>query len=199
VPDTPSITIVKSFTYRGIAEEFSNTYHFSGTTPANEAAWKTLADAIFAAEKLTVTNAVTFVAAYGYEAGNENSVAQLDYRVAPYGPPVSGTHVASGQLMPGDVAATARWWTGVSSSRGKKVYCRKYFHGIDGHNTTRDLVEPSQKTKLETYCAKLIDGTLPGSFKYCGPQGAVLSAPTVSAYLTTRTLKRRGRRPPTSP
>src|SRR6266576_2358533 len=38
----PSLTIVKRFNYRGdVDEEFSNTYHFSGTTPADAAAWKT--------------------------------------------------------------------------------------------------------------------------------------------------------------
>jgi hypothetical protein len=199
MPDTPSITIVKSFSYRGAAEEFSNTYHFSGTTPANAAAWKTLADAIIAAEQLCTGTQVNFVRAYGYEAGNENSVAQIDYSVAPL-TPIPGTYsITVGNQSSGDQAATMRWYTGASSSRGKKIYARKYFHCCHVHNTDPDRIHDVYKTALEVFGNKLIDGTLPGSFKYCGPQGAVLQAPQASMYLTTRTLKRRGKRPPTSP
>jgi len=197
MPDTPSITIVHKFTYRDQPEEWSNTYHFSGTTPANRAAWKALADAIIAAEKLTQYSTTSFVRAYGYEAGNENSVAQIDYTVAPDAPVVVGTYAGSGRKTSGDVAATVRWYTGASSTRGKKIYCRKYFHGIDASTSDADEVDATHSGVLATFAAKLIDGTLPGSFKYCGPQGAVLSAPQVAAYLTTRTLKRRGKRPPT--
>jgi hypothetical protein len=198
LPDTPSITIVKRFTYRDANEEFSNTYHFSGTTPSTRADWKTLADAIITAEKPTVTALVSFVGAYGYEAGNENSVAQIDYRIAPDAPAVVGTLTSTGSKLPGDVAATIRWYTGASNSRGKKIYCRKYMHGVEGLPADGDELNTAQRTAMTTFAAKLIDGTLPGSFKYCGPQGAVLSEPLVQQYLTTRTLKRRGKRPPTS-
>jgi hypothetical protein len=197
MPDTPSITIIKRFTYRSQPEEFSNTYHFSGTTPANRAAWKALADAIIAAEKLTVTSDVKFTRAYGYEAGNELSVAQIDYAVAPDAPEVAGTMPVGAVSQAGDVAATIRWWTGDYSTRGKKIYCRKYMHGVFSKLAPVDELDGSQRTAMTTFANKLIDGTLPGSFKYCGPQGAVLQAPTVSQWLTTRTLKRRGKRPPT--
>lgn len=197
MPDTPSITIQKRFTYRGFPEEFSNTYHFSGTTPVDRAAWKALADAIIAEERKTVASNVTFVGAYGYEAGNENSVAQIDYDVAPDAPAIAGNASLSGMGLPGDVAATIRWYTGASSSRGKKIYCRKYMHGLVQHASDIDKVNAAQLALFNTFAAKLIDGTLPGSFKYCGPQGAVLSAPTTNQWLTTRTLKRRGKRPPT--
>ena len=196
MPDTASITIVKSFDYRGAREEFSNTYHFEGTTPANDAAWKTLADAIITAEKPTVDNSVQFVRAYGYVAGNENSVAQIDYTVPPNTVAIgTGAFGGTGNEMPGDVAATIRWYTGALSSRGKKIYCRKYMHNVYS-GTDQDHLNAAQRTALGVFAAKLIDGTLPGSFKYCGPQGADLSTPEVSQWLTTRTLKRRGKRPP---
>lgn len=198
MPDQPSITIVKRFTYRGdTTEEFSNTYHFSGTTPANLAAWKTLADAIIAAEAPTVSAGVAFVQAYGYEAGNDNSVAQIDYRVAPLSPTVGSFTGGTNPAAPGDVAATTRWATPNFTSRGKRIYCRKYWHAVFMQAAATDTLATTQRTALQTFGAKLIDGTLPGSFKYCGPQGAVLSAPETSAWLTTRTLKRRGKRPPT--
>src|SRR3569833_1780879 len=81
--DTPSIVSVKRFTYRTQPEEFSNRYHFTGTTPATELAWETLANNIIGEERKTVTSKVTFVRAYGYVAGTDHSVAQNDYTVAP--------------------------------------------------------------------------------------------------------------------
>jgi len=195
MPDTPSITIVKSFTYRGQPEEFSNTYHFTGTTPANTAAWKALADAIIAAEKLAVQPSVSFVRAYGYEAGTEHSVAQIDYAVAPNTIVVGTQPFPSGVAVPGDIALTIRWETGRLNSRGKKIYCRKYMHGALSDGAPVDKVYTGQATAYLTFANKLIDGTLPGSFKYCAPQGALCTTPSVGEYLTTRTLKRRGKRP----
>jgi len=200
MPDTPSITIVKSFSYRGAPEEFSNTYHFSGTQPADAAAWKTLADAIITAERPCNESNVTWVKAYGYNAGNDNSVAQIDYRIAP-NTVLAGTLSSDGmQMLSGDTAATLRWNTPGFTSRGKRIYLRKFMHGVRAFSLAQpDKVNGNQSAAWATFAAKLIDGTLPGSFRYCGPQGAVASAPVVGQWLTTRTLKRRGKRPPTSP
>lgn len=198
MPDTPSIVMVKEFPYRGQNEEWSNKYHFSGTTPANAAAWKALADALGAAEAGIFTTQTKIVRAYGYEAGNDIAVWSFDYR----GPPdttIPGTLTfGASSAAPGDAAATIRWYTGAVNSRGKKIYCRKYFHDVKEHSTTRDALDTSQQGNYATFAAKVIDGTLPGSFRYCGPQGAVLSSPSVSPWITTRTLKRRGKRPPTT-
>lgn len=195
MPDTPSITIVKRFQYRGQDEEFSNTYHFSGTTPADAAAWKTLADGIIAIEKLTQNSQTKFVRAYGYVAGTEHSVAQIDYTVPP-NTLLSGTGTfTGGSLAPGDAAVNIRWLTPDLNSRGKHIYCRKYMHNVYVETAVPDLVLDSQKTAFQTFAGKMIDGTLPGGVKYCGPQGAVLSSPRVDQYITTRTLKRRGKRP----
>src|SRR5262245_56414070 len=196
MPDTPSIVIVKSFAYRNLPEEYSNRYHFSGTTPSDYAAWKVLADAIINAEKTCFRSTTTWVRAYGYEAGTEHSVAQIDY-AAPPNTIVAGTFSPGPQkVLPGDAAATVRWYTGQLNSRGKKIYCRKYFHDVEALSTgSADVLANTQVTVLAAFANKLIDGTLPGSFKYCGPQGAVLSAPQVHPWITTRTLKRRGKRP----
>lgn len=195
----PSITIIKDFSYRGVLEEYSNTYHFSGTQPADAAAWKALADAIITAERPCYQAAVRFVQAYGYNAGSDLSVAQIDYRVSP-NTVLTGTDTTFGSVFcPGDVAATIRWPTSQFTSRGKRIYLRKYMHNVAPQAfPNQDKLLGLQKTAFGTFAAKLIDGTLPGSFRYCGPQGAVALAPQVSDYLTTRTLKRRGKRPPTS-
>lgn len=198
MPDTPSVTSIKRFLYRGVLEEWSNTYHFSGTTPADGVAWKALTDAIAAQEKLAMMNTHSIVRFYGYEAGNDNSVYQRDMTVAPDAV-VVGTFASAGENMaPGDSAATWRWSTPNFTSRGKRIYGRKYWHGVSSDAlTTPDVLRSTMRTLMGTLAAKLIDGTLPGSFKACGPQGAVFSTPFVSPWITTRTLKRRGKRPPT--
>lgn len=199
MPDMPSITIVKRFMYRDVAEDFSNKYHFSGTQPADAAAWKTLADAIIAAEKTCYSTNISFVKAYGYNAGVNPSVAQIDYEALGAIVVGSGDAGISGVFTPGDIAATIRWNTPNFNPRGKRVYLRKYMHGVKAEGSDADKLSTTERPLLATFAAKLIDGTLPGTFKYCGPQGAVASVPEVNQYLTTRTLKRRGKRRPTSP
>lgn len=196
MPDTPSITIVKRFPYRGdTMEEFSNKYHFSGDVPGDDAAWKTLADAIIAAERPMLPASVSFVRAYGHEAGNEFAVATIDYTAPPL-TPVAGTLAVSGVAKaPGDAAFWVRWRTAHKNSRGKWIYLRKYFHGVLIGTTDGDIVATQQKAAAEAYAPKMTDGSLPGGVKICGPQGAVAGPAAVSTYTTTRTLKRRGKRP----
>lgn len=195
MPDTPSLTIIKQFTYRGKLEEWSNTYHFKGTTPSNDAGWKTLADAVIAEEKKVYSSAHKVVRAYGYEAGNEHSVAQIDYSAAPL-TPIPGTFVNNDstiKMQAGDAAAWLRAKTPNRGSNGKWIYIRKYFHGVYAGEDGTVLAQ--QKTAYVALGTTLLGGTLPGSFVWCGPQGADGSAPAASTYVTTRTLKRRGKRP----
>ena len=65
VAATPSVRVVKLFQFRGADQHFSNRYHFNGGTPADGAHWKTLMDAIVAAEKLIYGADVTIVSAIG--------------------------------------------------------------------------------------------------------------------------------------
>lgn len=195
MPDTPSITIVKRFSYRGDAnEEFSNKYHFEGETPSSDAEWKTLADAIIASERTIMTGSVSFVRAYGYVAGNDFAAAVIDYTAAPLTPATGTLDHNSGVRAPGDAAFWIRWRTPERNSRGKWIYLRKYFHDVllQGGG---DVVTPGQRTAAAAHGAKMADGSLPGGVRICGPQGADAGPVTVSQYATTRTLKRRGKRP----
>lgn len=192
MPDTPSITINKQITYRGLPEVTSNTYHFSGTTPATDADWNTLALAIWSAEKPLQPASVKYVGYLGYQAGNEHAVSIKNY-LEDGTTPVPGTATEwNGDTIPGDVAVWVRWTTPDRTSRGKRIYLRKYFHEVA---STDDVPISAFPPKALIYANKMIDGTLPGGFKICGPQGAVASNPKVSPYMTTRTLKRRGKRP----
>lgn len=195
MPDTRSIVIVKSFEYRGVEEEFSNRYHFEGGVFGDTPPWKTLADAIIAGERPSVPPPVSFVRAYGYEAGIDHSVVVVDYTQPP-ATVLNGTFAGvPGQYMPGDVAAMVRWPTFALNSKGKMIYCRKYMHGVYSDAADADKFNPAQSTALLAFATLMTNGNLPQGVKYCGPQGADLGPPLVSQWLTTRTLKRRGKRP----
>lgn len=191
MPDTPSITINKEITYRGQPEVYSNTYHFSGTTPSGDAAWHTLALAIFDSEAVFLPTTTSFVGYLGYAAGNEFAVSIKNY-LEDGTPKVPGKAGNDGTVSPGDVAVWVRWSTPDRTSRGKRIYLRKYFHEVE---TSNDTVGTLARQRLVAHGNKMIDGTLPGGVKVCGPQGAVASTPFASPWTTTRTLKRRGRRP----
>lgn len=195
MPDTKSITIVKKFTYRGKREEFSNKYHLSGTTPSDAAGWKTLADAIIELERPLMRSAVTFVRAYGYEAGNEVSVAQIDYEAPPLTPKAGSANVfPNQQVMQPESSVMLRSRTPERNTRKKWIYLRKYFHG-SVVNADGETIAPEIVTAGNTFLSKMTDGTLPGGAKWCGPQGATAGAGLVDPFAVSRELKRRGKRP----
>lgn len=191
MPDTPSITINYDFPYRGKQETFSNTYHFSGPTPGNPAEWKEFADAIWASTHPFFSTAVKYRGHYGYQAGNEHAVDIRDY-IAEGIVPQGGRLNAATVTAPGDVAVWVRWATPDRNARGKIIYLRKYFHGVE---TNGDLVGGQALPELKLYAAKMTDGTLPGGRKICGPQGAVAGAWKVAPNASFRQLKRTGKRP----
>lgn len=192
------LTIVKDMTYRGVKEEWCNTYELNGTTPANETAWKALADAIIASEKACYTTSVRVIRALGYASGSDNAAFSYDYLAA--GATVAGTLVdAVGQQnWAGDQAAWLRMRVGASAG-GKPIYVRKYFHGGYSPQGSPDSLTSGTRTAYTTHAAKMVDGTLPGSMKWIGPNGTVGYNAAASTFTTTRTLKRRGRRPTPAP
>lgn len=194
MPNTPSIVIVKTITYRGIPEEYSNKYHFSGTVPTTDAGWKALADAIIAQEKTMFATSTTFTSAYGYAAGVAASVWQINYADPP-NTVVTGTLTGTYNQAPGDVAFWVRWATGARGTTGKPIFLRKYFHGAAISTSNGDTIFSGQRTAALAYAAKMVDGTLPGGFKVCRPQGGDGGVVKVPTFLTTRTLKRRGADP----
>lgn len=203
------VTIVKRFTYRGDPnEEYSNTYWFKPVTaPADSAAWRALFDAIVAVEKACYDSTVSVIRGYGYDddtghkPADTGSVApavwSVDLTQSPESP-VPGT-LATGTFVrsPGDDAVWVRWKTERKTSPGgKAIYVRKYFHPAFVVSPNWDTVAPGQRTALLALGAKLYDGTLPGS-RTITTAGRLdtISAHSASTYVTTRSLKRRGRRP----
>lgn len=197
MPESGAITIVKRFTYRDQGEEWSNKYLFTGTKPTASGSWLTLANAIAAEEQKCFTDHTKFVRAYGYAPGSDVSEWQHNWE----GPPdlaIFGNMAtwAASSAAPGDAAMVVRWNTGRTSARGKRIYCRKYFHDVTMSTSDPDELGATQITRLAAYAAAMIAGSLPGGVKVSDNQGSTLTAPTVMPYITTRTLKRRGKRPP---
>jgi hypothetical protein len=193
-----SLRLDKSFTYRGSPEKWSNRYHFDGSNPADAVEWKAIVDALVAQEKTLYKSGVTVVYAAGYTSDTGAAVYTRDFTITP-DTPVPGTFSGSGPDAPGDAAMWARWWCGQYNSRGKKIYARKYFHGVTTNGTTSgDSLSTSQKTALNTFAALLRTGLAVATYTtrhLCDKNGHAAVDNNVVTYITTRTLKRRGGSP----
>lgn len=191
------LVVTKRFSYRGVQEEFSSVYHISGTTPGDQTTWDTWANKLRDVEKPIYPAGVTFVEWYGYDTGSwETKPTSFDFR-GTYAAGTVGTLVTTGyQAAPGDSAATIRFGTGTFTSRGKPIYLRKFIHPAYMDTSNSDLLATPQKTALDTYGTALINGTgLVGTARICRPNGVLAVDRTTATYITTRTLKRRGKRP----
>lgn len=192
------ITIVKAFPYRAEgAEEFSNTYMLTGATPANAAAWEALYEGMRAEESTLWFNDTTqphIVAGYGYDSFAHDAVSVWSTRETV---PVHGVlaGVTTQVRAPGDAAMLASWKLDRRNSKGKTVYLHKYYHGALATAGGGDSLAGVQKVALDAVATVLMDGTLPNGRKICDPLGNIPISGGAKDYITTRTLKRRGKRP----
>lgn len=199
------VTVVKSFTYRTEAEEFSNQYAFKGAPPSegDDASWLVLFNDVIAKERPVFTSRTTFVRAYGYNSSDPKAhhVAQHDFTVP--GPPPAGTRQPLGNPMAGDQAACVEWLMDRLSAKGKPVYLRKYFHDGELNPSNPDGISPELSTILTTFAGttgiQAVHGGLRTGLDNIkagteAPNDSVKAA-YVIGWSTTRTLKRRGKRP----
>jgi len=196
---TVGLTVIKRFPYRGDSnEEYSNKYLLTGTTPSDSSAWRTLFDALVAQEKTLYPSLVTVVRGYGYNDPDPlaNSVWSVDLTVSP-NTPVAGTYTVGGTRCPGDAAVWVRWGLDRFNTKGKRVYLRKYFHPAYNDGTLYDPVHSAWITAGNAFGAKLQDGSFVDGRKVTDHLGTALVGHASCTYVTTRTLKRRGKRPPT--
>lgn len=187
------LTLVKRFPYRGDPlEEFSNTYHFKGGPPGDDPSWTVLMTDVVNLEKPILRPDVLFVRAYGYDSDDPHAHHVFAHDFTVPGPPPAGSSALGGNLMAGDQASLVWWKTDKLSSRGKPIYLRKYFHHGHVDTTSGDNLLASYRAALQNYstAANLIHGGLRGRRQ---DSNVVLS--DASPFVTTRTLKRRGKRP----
>jgi hypothetical protein len=190
----PAITVIKRFEYRGVDEEWSNQYHLNISAPDN-ATWRDWADALINLERACYSTRVHAVRAYMYDDSDNPSV--YTYDLAAFGGIATGELSATtGLTAPGDAAGWVRWDTGKLSSTGKRIYLRKYLHDphldaeADPDNMHADWVDAYQ-----TFGDAMLGDILTG-LHMVDPEGDAPTGEALSCtYVTTRTLKRRGRRP----
>ena len=194
------IVIIKKFTYRGDPnEEFSNKYWLTGDPPGPSSEWAGLFDVLVAQEKACYVPQVHVVGGYGYNDNTPGAQSIWSVDLEALGTTVPGTLTAAqGFTYAGDQAGMLEWQTDRKNSRGKWVYLRKYFHGGITHYTNVDEIAPEAVTAYETLGTHLRDGTIPqavGRKIRSQKQDENLQSMHASKWITTRTLKRRGKRP----
>lgn len=180
--------MVFSFPYRGAAEEWSQLYHldddFSDATDFSST-W----DALWTALAPCLSSYVVLNTVYGYHDTDDDAAYSYDAHGS-----VGGTFSAgAGDIeVPGDCAVWCRWYTERHTSTGRKIYLRKYFHGVWADaSSAPDVIAPTLKTALQTFATNAT-GTGWHGKHLAGPDGNVPGGGSaVSSYIGFRQLKRR--------
>lgn len=193
------VTLTKQCMYRGNVEYWSNTYwFFVAGPPAGDVEWPQIVEDLWESEKKVLPATTTLVQAYGYNDRTYKSHAVYDEARSPgtpgtFPPPVPTVEFA------GDQAAMVGWKTDHKNSRGKWVYLRKYLHNGFVQEAQPDFLQASYIAALDQYAIEIQGfrgGLVPGPSKDDPTPGVYTITDTVvHNYVTTRTLKRRGKRP----
>jgi hypothetical protein len=111
------------------------------------------------------------------------------------GPVGSYIPTSADQPCPGDSAIWIRYLTTQKTILGKPIYLRNYYHGVYWQINV-DSLATSQKTAFDALGTAWVAGiTADGvTFRRAGPRGAVAQNHTTGQFITTRTLKHRGKR-----
>jgi len=192
-----SLQLEKSITYRGdTSETFTNRYYFKTGPPAvtDTDLWKQYLDALWNHEKLIFPPGIHLVAGHGWNDDSEDAHRVFSHDYAADGPN-PGTYVQVGTELgiAGDQACVVEWKTDIKSSRGKPIFLRKYFHGGFCDSNFPDNVGVTYLAALQHFANEMAFTTFLGGLRSRAHDLNVASA-IAYPYVTTRTLKHRGRR-----
>ena len=195
---TTGLVIIKKFTYRGDnTEQWSNRYWFQGAPPGPSSAWESLFEQLVAVERACYTPGTSVIGGYGYDDNTDGAHAIWSIDLESTSETLPGTLVVTpGNQMAGDQAGMIEWQTQRKNSRGKWIYLRKYFHGGGTNPTDPDRIGPETQAAYDVLVQKLRDGSWSsGRIIRSQKQDETFNWASSSPFVTTRTLKRRGKRP----
>jgi hypothetical protein len=198
--DQTGILIIKRFVYRGVNEEWTNKYWLTGDIISSQTEFEDAFYGLANAEKAVYTNRVTIIGGYGYDDSTTNAPSKYAIDLEQGGnSTIPGTlPTTGGEQNPGDTAVMC-WWktTRRTNPGGKPIYLRKYFHDtINATGSGSDAVETAQAAALQSFADALSNPTALGrAIAAQGHPNETLLAYGHHPWVTTRTLKRRGKRP----
>src|SRR3954470_12895414 len=117
------VSIVKSTSFRGVAQEFGNTYYYQTPLPVTATVAGNLIDHIVTLEKAQHSTAVTFVRAKCWSAGGTKQENEMITQKNLSGTGSNGSGGASTLNMDKERAFLVRFRAG-NDTRGRPVYLR---------------------------------------------------------------------------
>lgn len=192
------LVITKRFTYRGDPnEEWSNKYWLTGAPPASDVEWETLFSQLAGMETALFHSTCHVVSGYGYADNGADADSVWGIDLTATGGELPGVLPPTpGAPLAGDQACFVWWKTARKTSRGKWIYLRKYFHDGKRSATAPDSADSTYLTALNDFAQALQTGNwVGGRIIRSQAQDEALQDFGANPWVTTRTLKRRGKRP----
>jgi len=190
------VSITKSLSFRGVAQEFGNTYFYETPLPVIASVADSLIDNIVTKEKNLFSASVNFLFARCWSAGGtkqeNNMITQK---------PLSGTGSQANPIAGQDRerAFLVRFRAGIDT-RGNPVYLRKWWHlnvgSVSGTNLTTNVLEQTAQLPagVRTSLENSADGfksitALPQNFDLVSEKGrGITGATQAHPYLEHRQL-----------
>lgn len=192
------LILTKRFTYRGNTdEEVSNRYWLTGPPPSDEISWEQLASSVMSHERHCYTAGTRNVSASGYNDNDPHAHAVWSIVWPTTGAAYDGDLViADAHPYAGDQAGLVQWKLKRLSSKGKPIFLRKYFHDGGVSATNRDSPDNATYQAYSDFASAMVSGVILGNrLIRSQTQDEQIAVAAAYPYVTTRTLKRRGKRP----
>jgi hypothetical protein len=187
------ISISKSTTWRGTAEEFANVYHYDATADTMAV---DVIDAVVAEERKVMGNNVNFLRA---QAWGPADGTKLQSQMLVQKNLTGVGAVATGEITAKEMAAVVQWDTGRVNTRGGKIFYRKYLHigrlnGTDAEGAKGNgPLLTAAKDLIVAYGNNVKNVVGINGASICDKQGRKLplnTAPVVLPHLHTRQFRR---------